>query len=926
MSEIGLKARILLMTLAPTGLLAIALGSYFIWQASHDLRQQLLERGFLTVEHMQIPAAQALLQGQPQLFSDALVEALNRRDVRAVTLYDSERNPLEHSGPTMLATQRTLGVETLGAGSGLQVGETVASSRFLLPLLASPELMQGAQQDQIEADTLLGWVEVELSHSNTQLRRYQMLLTTLIMVLLGLLLTTFTVSQMGRRITDPISLANRAITQISKGQFDVRLNEQGSRELDDLAQGINTMASTLQSAQGELQQNVDQATEDLRQTLETIEIQNIELDMARKSAQEASRIKSEFLANMSHELRTPLNGIIGFSNLLQRTELSNRQQEYLGTIEKSADNLLAIINEILDFSKIEAGKLILDNQPFNLRDLIQDTLTMLAPAAHQKHLELVSIIYRDTPIGLSGDALRLKQILANLVSNAIKFTQEGSVSIRTMLEQEDETHVLLRISVTDTGIGLTPTQQKSLFQAFSQADNSMSRQAGGTGLGLVIAKRLVEQMHGEIGLDSQPGEGSEFWLTARLEKSNQAGDDLPATPLRGIRAAVIEPLALSRQALLHNLEDLGIEVTVHDSLQALEAAFEEQPADRPIQLVLASTRSPNMRPDALFDVLNRWMSRDQCKTILLTDTTEHYPALDQLSRSECQVLSRPLCTRKLYRAVNQLFRPEPANAPALPQRPSSSLITVLCVDDNEANLRLVATFLSEMGARVLTATSGEQALQIADREPIELIFMDVQMPGMDGRATTTELRLREELADSDPRPIIALTAHALAEERRRLIQCGMNDYLTKPISPEQLSHCIFRWTGINLAMPTPANGSLAAMINDTPANQRILDREEGLRLAAGKANLAEELLAMLITGLPGERVLIEQHMSQGNNDALLDVVHRLHGAARYCGVPQLRECCLQAETALKKEADIQVAVSQLIEAIEQLRQAYQAAE
>lgn len=926
MSEIGLKARILLMTLAPTGLLAIALGSYFIWQASHDLRQQLLERGFLTVEHMQIPAAQALLQGQPQLFSDALVEALNRRDVRAVTLYDSERNPLEHSGPTMLATQRTLGVETLGAGSGLQVGETVGSSRFLLPLLASPELMQGAQQDQIEADTLLGWVEVELSHSNTQLRRYQMLLTTLVMVLLGLLLTTFTVSQMGRRITDPISLANRAITQISKGQFDVRLNEQGSRELDDLAQGINTMASTLQSAQGELQQNVDQATEDLRQTLETIEIQNIELDMARKSAQEASRIKSEFLANMSHELRTPLNGIIGFSNLLQRTELSNRQQEYLGTIEKSADNLLAIINEILDFSKIEAGKLILDNQPFNLRDLIQDTLTMLAPAAHQKHLELVSIIYRDTPIGLSGDALRLKQILANLVSNAIKFTQEGSVSIRTMLEQEDETHVLLRISVTDTGIGLTPTQQKSLFQAFSQADNSMSRQAGGTGLGLVIAKRLVEQMHGEIGLDSQPGEGSEFWLTARLEKSNQAGDDLPATPLRGIRAAVIEPLALSRQALLHNLEDLGIEVTVHDSLQALEAAFEEQPADRPIQLVLASTRSPNIRPDALFDVLNRWMSRDQCKTILLTDTTEHYPALDQLSRSECQVLSRPLCTRKLYRAVNQLFRPEPANAPALPQRPSSSLITVLCVDDNEANLRLVATFLSEMGARVLTATSGEQALQIADREPIELIFMDVQMPGMDGRATTTELRLREELADSDPRPIIALTAHALAEERRRLIQCGMNDYLTKPISPEQLSHCIFRWTGINLAMPAPASGSPAALSNETPASQLILDREEGLRLAAGKAELAEELLAMLISGLPGERVLIEQHMSQGNNDALLDVVHRLHGAARYCGVPQLRECCLQAETALKKGGDSQVAVSLLIEAIEQLRVAYQAAD
>lgn len=926
MSEIGLKARILLMTLAPTGLLAMVLGGYFIWQASQDLQDQLLERGFLTVEHLQIPAAQALLDGQPEAFRGALADALNRSDVRAVTLYDSERNLLEHSGPTMLATQRALGVDTLGAGSGLQVGETVGSSRFLLPLLASPELSEGPLRSKVELDALLGWLEVELSHASTQLRRYQMLLTTLIMVLLGLLLTTFTVSQMSRRITDPIRLSNRAIAQISKGQLDVRLTEQGSRELDDLAQGINTMAETLQSAQGELQQNIDQATEDLRQTLETIEIQNIELDMARKTAQEASRIKSEFLANMSHELRTPLNGIIGFSNLLQRTELTNRQQEYLGTIEKSADNLLAIINEILDFSKIEAGKLILDNQPFNLRDLIQDTLTMLAPAAHQKHLELVSIIYRDTPLGLSGDGLRLKQILANLVSNAIKFTQEGSVSIRSMLEHEDETHALLRISVTDTGIGLTSAQQKSLFQAFTQADNSMSRQAGGTGLGLVIAKRLVEQMQGEIGLDSRPGEGSEFWLTARLEKSTQAGDDLPPSPLIGIRAAVMEPLTLNRQALLHNLEDLGVEVTVQDNLPALEMYVRQQRSSEPIQLVLASMRSPNARADLMFEALHRWMNEDSCKVILLTDTTEHYPSLDQLPPSECQVLTRPLCTRKLYRAVNQLFRPEPV-APAVAKGPASKpQITLLCVDDNEANLKLVETFLSEMGARVLTATSGEQALQIADLEAIDLIFMDVQMPGMDGRATTTELRAREELADRDPCPIIALTAHALAEERRRLIQCGMNDYLTKPISPEQLSHCIFRWTGVNLSMPETATHSNAAMPTATVSRTTmpILDYQESLQLAAGKSDLARDLLAMLVKGLPAERVLIEEHMSLGDNEALLGVVHRLHGATRYCGVPQLRECCLQAETLLKKGKQSQIAVSQLIESIEQLRATYQA--
>lgn len=398
MNDIGIKARILLMTLGPAAVLAFALGGYFSWQHMLDLEQQLLERGLRNAEYLQRPAATALLDEQPSQLRPIMAAVLNHSDVRAVSLYDPDMRRIEHSGPQMRPAERAQPAE-LAAGTGLQIRVSRHSSRFMLPVLASPELVRLQPQSPVEPDALLGWLEVELSHGNTLLRRYQTILSTLVLIVLGLVVTGVVVSFMGRRITGPIGAINQAISRISEGQLDVRLPPQGSRELNELAEGINTMAQTLQSAQGELQQNIDQATEDLRQTLETIEIQNIELDLARKTAQEASRIKSEFLANMSHELRTPLNGILGFSNLLQRTELSSRQQEYLGTIEKSADNLLAIINEILDFSKIEAGKLVLDNLPFNLRDLIQDTLTMLAPAAHQKDLELVSIIYRDTPLG-----------------------------------------------------------------------------------------------------------------------------------------------------------------------------------------------------------------------------------------------------------------------------------------------------------------------------------------------------------------------------------------------------------------------------------------------------------------------------------------------------------------------------------------------
>lgn len=920
MSEIGIKARILLMTLVPAGLLAVTLGGWFAWQQSNQLERQLLERGLMTVEYLQRPGTVALIHQQPEELSTLLNNALNHSDVRAVSLLSPDQQLLTHAGPRMIPGARTLATDGLGAGTGLQVQASGASSRFTLPLLATAELIAQFPDALLETDQLLGWLEVELSHSSTQIRRYQGLLSASALIIIGLLITGGVVSTMGRRITDPVGQINDTIDRISEGQLDVRLGATGSRELDDLANGINTMARTLQSAQGELQQNIDQATEDLRQTLETIEIQNIELDMARKTAQEASRIKSEFLANMSHELRTPLNGILGFSNLLQRTELSPRQQEYLDTIGKSADNLLAIINEILDFSKIEAGKLILDNLPFNLRDLIQDTLTMLAPAAHIKGLELVNIIYRDTPLGLSGDPLRLKQILANLISNAIKFTHQGSVCVRTMLEQEDETHALLRISVTDTGVGLTSAEQKSLFQAFSQADNTLTRQSGGTGLGLVIAKRLVEQMHGEIGLHSKSGEGSEFWLTLRLNKSSQAADDLPDTPLAGLSAALIEPQLLSRQALLHGLEDLGLNVRLYDSPQALEQQL--QSGTEPPALVLLSSQQPNCRPGEPLNLAREWAKQHDSKYILLTETSEHLPELDQLVGSQCQVLSKPVCQRKLFRAALLLLRPQPQNDPAVKQPRQESLLKVLCVDDNPANLRLVETFLSEMGAQVVTASSGEEALSITGEQRIDLIFMDVQMPGMDGRQTTAELRLREEIAGCDAVPIVALTAHALAEERRQLLKCGMNDYLSKPISPEQLRYCVHRWTGIILdPLPEAPARDDEPQPEASPLDEAlpVLDNAEGLRLAAGKLDLAEDMLHMLIGSLADERRRIEQALQQEQPDALLEHVHRLHGATRYCGVPQLRNCCQAAENRLKQGQNCQTEIHQLLQAIERLQ-------
>lgn len=906
------------MTLLPTGLMVLMLAGYFSWQQLREAEQQLLQRGLMTIEFLQRPAAEALLGGEISRVGPMLGAALNHTDVRALTLYDTGMRQLDHRGAFMHPGGEPLTGIALTAGTGLQIQRGKNSSRFLMPLLASLDLPNRASYSDIEADSILGWLEVELSHSSILLHHYQTLLAALTAIILSLALTGLVVSIMSRRITDPLERINIAVRQISQGHFNIRLAGQNSRELDDLATGVNNMAQTMQSAQGELQQNIEQATDDLRQTLETIEIQNIELDLARKTAQEASRVKSEFLANMSHELRTPLNGILGFSNLLQRSELSGRQQEYLSTIEKSADNLLAIINEILDFSKIEAGKLILENLAFNLRDLIDDTLTMLAPSAHDKGLELVSIIYRDTPLGLSGDPMRLKQILANLISNAIKFTHEGSVSVRVMAEHQDNEQVLLRISVNDTGIGLSPMQQESLFKAFSQADNSISRQTGGTGLGLVISKRLIEQMQGEIGLRSRPGEGSEFWLTLRLRRSAYGEDELSEKPLLGMRAALVEPQLLSRQMLLQSLEDIGLSVRVfEDSQQLHEALISRTTQDDSLQLALISVRHTATPPGDTLEMVRQWSELNICKTIMLSDTTEHYPLLDQLPRSRCQTVSKPVCTRKLSRAVLHLLGNDPM-IPVQPMQPRCQTLRVLCVDDHLANLKLLEVFLGDIGVTPILATSGVEALELLTEQKVDLIFMDVQMPGMDGRQTTAELRLREEIAGFAPIPIVALTAHALDSERHQLLQCGMNDYLTKPITTEQLRQSLHKWTG--MAPPTRTQPAVPTSPQQ-PTPLKIIDLEEGLRLAAGKEDLASDMFRMLLDGLPQDHRNITEALEREEWAKLRELIHKLHGATRYCGAPELRSHCQVAETLLKKGEHSRAATLAVLEAINRLRNA-----
>ncbi|NQD92180.1 response regulator [Pseudomonas sp. CrR25] len=907
--DLGIKGRVLMLTLLPTSLLALVLGGYFTWVQLSGLQAQLLQRGQMIAEQLAPLAAPALLHQDTALLQRIATQALEQPDVRAVSFLADEHRRLAHAGPRMLNAEPNGGDQQVARSSSQD------ATRFLQPVFEQHLSLTNEAQSG-SGDRLLGWVELELSHHSTLLSGYRSLFASLLLIAAGLSVTALLALRMSRSINEPLRSIKHSVAQLKDGHLETRLPPLGSHELDELASGINRMAEALQNAQEELQHSIDQATEDVRQNLETIEIQNIELDFARKEALEASRIKSEFLANMSHEIRTPLNGILGFTNLLQKSELTPRQQDYLGTIEKSADSLLGIINEVLDFSKIEAGKLVLESIPFNLRDLLQDTLTILAPTAHEKQLELLSLVYRDTPLSLVGDPLRLKQVLTNLVSNAIKFTREGTIVMRAMLEDESVDRAQLRISVQDTGIGLSDEDLRALFQAFSQADNSLSRQAGGTGLGLVISKRLIEQMGGEIGVDSTPEEGSEFWVSLSLPKARDDAEDLPRPPLLGRHAAVLESHELSRQALQHQLEDCGLHVNAFANLDCLlEAVAAAQQSSAPISLAVLGVTTQVLPPERLGQRI--WdLEHLGCKAIVLCPTTEQALYHEALPDAHSQLQAKPACTRKLQRALAELIGPRHLLRRETDPPPPGRAPRVLCVDDNPANLLLVQTLLDDMGAKVSTASSGYEALEKARHDSFDLIFMDVQMPGMDGRQTTEAIRQWEAEHEQGPVPIVALTAHALANEKRALLQSGLDDYLTKPIGERQLAQVVLKWTGLALRSHGPERTA-----EETGASHAlsVLDSAEGLRLAAGKADLAADMLSMLLAGLPADRQAIRQARDGGERNALIERVHRLHGATRYCGVPQLRAACQRSETLLKQnDPAAQGALDELDAAIERL--------
>ena len=866
-------------TLIPVFFIALFFAFFYNIQFNQELKQHTSHLGEAYIRQL-LPAAElAMLRGDRKTLQGLIDASIVNEDVESLAFYDTKGYLLAYRGEQYIK-QIPLKLPNVFNGKMLTKQIDTDTINFLAPislptfnLYSSNLFTTPSSLVDLQVDHVLGWLSINLDTKSMLIKRYKMLITSIFITIFGLLISLIVHYFLSKAIYRPINRLRRSMRQILNGSFDTRIKTSSKGEFGVIEKGVAHLQTQYQETLEEMNQHIEVATNDLQQSLLLLEEKNIQLLLDKRKSEEKYKQKAALISNMSHEIRTPMNGIIGFANLLIESRLSPLETDYANTIKSSAQDLLSIINDLLDYSKIDAGKLRLDTIPLDLRACIDDVLTLLNPHARKKDIDLIPSTAINVPQMVLGDPLRLKQILNNLISNAIKFTNQGYILIKTTLLKELDNEYVLCLSVIDTGIGITPEEQATLFQPFQQADPSITRRYGGSGLGLVICKQLAEHMKGKISLESVPNQGATFNVQLTLPKLTAYEiEKYQAHRFNHLKAICFDDNPLHLEALCNGLGYWGMTCIQVETFKKLPKTFiEHSDAD----LAFINVNEGCEKQIAAF------LQKQTIPCIILARKFIQ----DYIGLGASGFLFKPPNIQKIHDTIEAvLHQSKPltihqSGIDTIRQSMRTIRPNILIAEDNPVNRMLLNALLST-NACIDMVDDGEQTVAICNKKQFDVILLDLQMPKLNGLDAAKFIRTNSLL--NQHTPILFITAN-------------IDDFHHEAFHQEDISHI--------LSKPIDEHTLLTKILNVLPQTpKKSIDWSLCVTKMSGNAELAKDILKSFIHELKDNREAFIRLTQQDDIHELERLAHYVLGACCYCGVPDLQYHMAHLEKLAKENA------------------------